>query len=281
MSSLCVCVCYLPPHGSSRINDAELFFTTLTEQVHTYQNEGNLYICSDFNAHCGDSSDYIEGVDDVSEREVIDTVSNHHGDLLLNFMVDCNMCMLNGRVPGANNFTSISGRGRAVVYYVLVPHEQVSMVTKFDVRTMTDIINMSSLQGCEKVPDHSVLLWESAVYSVIGKNVYNDLPKSKKRFKFGAIPENFLNDTSAYDMIIETIQKIETNLYEMRNADAAYGSFKNVLYNEMNKKLKSYTVQLNNNRRSKGHKSRYKPYWNDTLHTQWDIVCSNEHTWLI
>ena len=33
MSSFCVCVCYLPPDGSTRLNDAEHFYMTLTEQV--------------------------------------------------------------------------------------------------------------------------------------------------------------------------------------------------------------------------------------------------------
>ena len=114
-SSFCVCVCYLPPDGSSRRNDAEEFYTRLTEQVYQYQNEGNVYICGDFNSRCGDTSDYIEGVDDVRERDIIDVTSNHYGDLLLDFLVDCNFCMINGRVKGKNDFTSVSHRGRSVV----------------------------------------------------------------------------------------------------------------------------------------------------------------------
>ena len=86
-SSFCVCVCYLPPDGSTRLNDAEQFYTRLTEQVYQYQNLGNVFICGDFNSRCGEASDYVEGVDDVRERDVIDVTSNHYGDLLLNFPV--------------------------------------------------------------------------------------------------------------------------------------------------------------------------------------------------
>ena len=35
-----ICVCYLPPSESTRLNDQELFYSTLLEQVHSYQNEG-------------------------------------------------------------------------------------------------------------------------------------------------------------------------------------------------------------------------------------------------
>ena len=112
-----MCVCYLPPDGSTRLNDAEHFYMSLTEQVYQYQNEGNIYICGDLNSRCGESSDYIEGVDDVISRKIIDFSSNHHGDLLLSFLIDCNLhvCMLNGRTNGKNDFTHVSHRGKSVV----------------------------------------------------------------------------------------------------------------------------------------------------------------------
>ena len=53
-SSFCVCVCYLPPDGSTRTNDAEEFYRILTEQVYQYQNIGNIHICGDFNSRCGE-----------------------------------------------------------------------------------------------------------------------------------------------------------------------------------------------------------------------------------
>jgi hypothetical protein len=39
--------------------------------------------CGDFNARCGDIQDFIEGVDNVQIRNVIDDVSNRNGDLLI------------------------------------------------------------------------------------------------------------------------------------------------------------------------------------------------------
>ena len=69
---------------------AEAFFTDLMTKVYEYQNEGDIIICGDFNARCGDESDYIEGVDNVPPREVIDHKLNSYGQLLIDFLVDCN-----------------------------------------------------------------------------------------------------------------------------------------------------------------------------------------------
>jgi hypothetical protein len=43
-----------------------------------YQKIGKLYICGDLNARCGDIQDFIEGVDNVQLRNVIDDVSNRN-----------------------------------------------------------------------------------------------------------------------------------------------------------------------------------------------------------
>ena len=97
-----------------RLNDPELFYSTLLEQVYSYQNEGRIYICGDFNSRVGDASEFIEGVDDVTPCDVIDHTSNVNGDLFIDFLVDSGMCMVNGRL-GQNDFTHVSHRGKSVV----------------------------------------------------------------------------------------------------------------------------------------------------------------------
>ena len=57
------------------------FYTDLTSQVYMYQNIGKFYIMGDLNSRCSDVSDYIEGVDDVPIRQVIDYGSNSNGEL--------------------------------------------------------------------------------------------------------------------------------------------------------------------------------------------------------
>ena len=80
-----VCVICMPPSESTRLNDPELFYSTLLEQVYSYQNDGCIYICGDFNSRFGDASEFIEGVDDVTPRDVIYRTSNVNGDLFIEF----------------------------------------------------------------------------------------------------------------------------------------------------------------------------------------------------
>ena len=68
-----------------------------------YQNIGKFHICGDFSARCGDIQDFIEGVDNLILREEIDDVLNRNGEQLIEFLVDCNLCMIIGRV-GSQDF---------------------------------------------------------------------------------------------------------------------------------------------------------------------------------
>ena len=43
-----------------------------------YQNQGQHIICSDFNARCANEPDYIEGVDEIIERTIVDYKKNHY-----------------------------------------------------------------------------------------------------------------------------------------------------------------------------------------------------------
>ena len=130
----------------------------MLEQVYAFQNEGTLFVCGDFNSRVGDDSDYIEGVDDVRPRKVLDFTSNANGDLLIDFLVDCGLCMINGRV-GINNYTHVSHRGKSVVDYVLVPYEQLLNIEDFEICLLSEMIEKLEMQGNNRIPDHSLLTW--------------------------------------------------------------------------------------------------------------------------
>ena len=154
--NIVICTCYLPPSDSTRLNDPNFFYASLLEQVYSYQNEGRMFICGDLNSRVGDASEYIEGVDDVTPRDVIYHNVNNNGDLLNEFMVDSGVCMVNGRV-GHNESTHVSHRGKSVVDYVCVHYEQLCFVSDFHVPLMSDFVGALNYQGVTKIPDHSVL----------------------------------------------------------------------------------------------------------------------------
>ena len=123
-----VCTCYLPPHGSSRYVDAEEFYDKLLANIYEYQHLGKFIICGDFNSRMGDMADFIEGVDTIQERNIIDYSKNMYGEFLCKFLVDSNCCILNGRQctdTCDNDFTFVSTRGKSVVDYFIVPYEYV------------------------------------------------------------------------------------------------------------------------------------------------------------
>ena len=72
------------------------FYDCLLTNICEYQNDGKCVICGDFNSRCGDMVDFI-GVDNVHERNVVDYNVNKYGHLLIDFLLNSNMCMLNGR----------------------------------------------------------------------------------------------------------------------------------------------------------------------------------------
>ena len=114
------CVCYLLPNGSSRQVDVHDFFDSLVAGIYKFQNDGLIFICGNFNSRCGLNDDFIVGIDDIPERNVIDFTSNAYDNILIEFLINSNMCMLNGRNCINKDFTSVSTKGLAVVDYCLV-----------------------------------------------------------------------------------------------------------------------------------------------------------------
>jgi len=50
--------------------------------------------------------DFIVGVEDVPPRSILDYSTNYYGELLLDFLINTNMIMLNCRNTSVDNFTS-------------------------------------------------------------------------------------------------------------------------------------------------------------------------------
>ena len=159
--SLCCAVCYLPPHDSCRAMDSSIFFDKLMEQLYTFQNMGKIILMGDYNARCGQNSDYIEGVDTVPPRDILDETENHHGDSLISFLTDVNFCMLNGRFRD-REWTHVSPVGKSVVDYMCVPYEQLEHIKSFTIMKISNIIDNIRVHP-NSIPDHSFLKCELTI----------------------------------------------------------------------------------------------------------------------
>lgn len=97
MDNVCLvlCTCYLPPENSSRQEDVMHFYDNLLVSVYRYQSLGTVCMFGDFNSRCGDLKDYIEGVDNLTDRDIVDYQVNKYGHILLDLLISINFCILN------------------------------------------------------------------------------------------------------------------------------------------------------------------------------------------
>ena len=116
---LVIGACYVPPDSSSRGRNSEETLLKLEEQIHKFSTLGTMMMCGDFNARCGSLR---EENDALPARVELDEVKTHQGEILMNLVDSPGLCIVNGRV-GKVGFTCVSGRGRSVVDYCLLPGE--------------------------------------------------------------------------------------------------------------------------------------------------------------
>ncbi|VDI38103.1 Hypothetical predicted protein [Mytilus galloprovincialis] len=272
VSSFCFCVavCYLPPADTCKPVDSEVFFQNLLRQTYCYQRKGKVFICGDMNARMGLNSDYIEGVDLVKARSVIDCGENKHGDSFANFLSDVNFCMLNGRFS-ENEFTCISTTGKSVVDYMCVPYEELDYVSDFKILPMTSIIN-GTAHIPESIPDHSLLYCDFK--TSLNLNIETNANKVSPKFNVKSMPHDFLSTAEIRHDVMQTIARIENYIIAENDIQHAYDEFESLIKTEMKDKLSTHKSHVGTKRR------KYKPYWNEELGSLWKKVCETEKIWL-
>ena len=285
--SLCIFVCYLPPESSVWGRDGLSFFAHLISQLYVCGKYEHVIICGDFNARLGNTKDFISEIDNVTERIVIDNVKAGHSEYLIDFLKDARCIIMNGRItPEFDNYTCVSPRGKSVVDYFIIPHDQSHSCSEFKVELVSDIIER---YGCIelvsercKPPDHSML---EIKYKLTNGLILNEREHStgenenhqtmKKRYKFNNIPNEFMNNEHWMANIHECTDKlIESNINQY-TIDNIYDKMCDILLSEMDKFLDSYTVGT-----SKNIFKHSKPYWTDNLSDKWQTMKHTEKDFL-
>ncbi|CAC5412866.1 unnamed protein product [Mytilus coruscus] len=207
--------------------------------------------------------DFIKGVYDVQIRDVIDDVLNRNGEMLIEFLVDCNLCMLNGRI-GKQNYTNISWKGKSVVDYILTPHNQINDIIDFQVHTMSNIISQFDLAGYESIPDHSLLECTISTYAKNTDSVEqlseNERLKAPRRFRYDGLRNELFSDEPLQKLLQNTILRLE-NALDRRDVDSAFKKLKNLLVTEIELTCKEQKQNI------------------PKLQDLWDKVCKAEKEW--
>ena len=85
---------------------------------------------------------------------------NNHGKAFVEFLIDSKCCIVNSR-KGKDDFTYMSMRGKSVINYVYIPHDNFETTENFQVNQYNDIIDRLGchqlLEGGERIPDHGII----------------------------------------------------------------------------------------------------------------------------
>ena len=269
--TLIICVCYLPPEGSSRNVNAEEFMDVLMGKMYEFKPDSDLlYICGDFNARCGDNLDYIVGVDTIPDRQVMDYVFNQHGQILCDFLHGTDLCMLNGRNCKHNDFTFVSSRGKSVVDYCLLPQDDILSFRNFEVMPARDLYDNSGCAGKftsdRTISDHSLIKWEMCTEQLeylahSTPDVVADWESRRTVYDLGNVNDQFFNTQSCSDFINSLDQQLSSS-----SLDNVYEECCSLIKDEMNDKLPHYEV---GNKVGSKRKHKVKPFWNEQLAELW------------
>ena len=278
------CVCYLPPENSSRRVDVNDFFDNLLSDFYQFQNMGLVFISGDFNSRCGELEDFIAGVDNIVPRHVIDFKSNYYGERFIDFLINANLCMLNGRYNDClNNFTSVSTKGSSVVDYCIVPHNDLNCFSDFGVTSTLELINAVP-ELCQVasagLPDHSLLSWKITANVVEGSSSTTNVGESEAfydKFNLNEIPETFLGNNESWKFLNETIDRLEGGRRDQQDIDGIYNSWCDFVKTNMYSSVPHRRQYFG--RKAKKHKPE-KPWWSTVLSDLWSKLCQAERKWL-
>ena len=162
------------------------------------------------------------------------------------------MCVLNGRFRESdNNFTSVSSKGKSIVNYICVPHDNFPEFQSFQVISPSSLVAKYNFHDCigerSKLPDHYILKCEFRYRVKINddttteqKTPTNRILFNCRKFKLKTIPEDFLSSDLVRRVFLDLIYRTESSKETQQNVDLVYDQFCDTLIREMNSTIASF-----------------------------------------
>ncbi|CAG2201678.1 unnamed protein product [Mytilus edulis] len=282
-----VCVVYLPPEHSARSVNIHDFFDTLMSNIYTIPNGSPFYLCGDWNSRVSDIEDYIQGIDFLPERNVVDFTPNSYGDLFCEFLSNINCCILNGRNFINNDYTFVSTRGSSVVDYCVVPYEKLAFFQNFEVIRARTLIEENAAVGSydpKHIPDHSLLCWTfvtpgNVVQQAVSEQLMTDNGNVKSvKYDTRSIPNDWMSDSETISKLNKFITELEESELNQLNLDNKYEVFVKIVQTEMDLKLNKRKTNIYDGKSNKRRRMK-KSWWNENLTLLWNEVCKAERAW--
>ncbi|XP_060597913.1 uncharacterized protein LOC132751716 [Ruditapes philippinarum] len=245
--------------------------------------QGRIFICGDFNSRVGELDDHIAGIDQIPSRDVKDYTVNAYGEILIDFLINSNFCILNGRNFTKNDFTSVSVKGASVVDYCLVPHDSMDHFSDFCVTLTSDVIN-----NCKNIikfapssiPDHSLLSW-NILCNITRKKTdhFGNTSDSYDKFDRSYFSNYFLCNSDILSEVNSTIDTLEQGMRTQNDVNIAYDKWCEIVKNAMYENVPYKSIKIGPGTGSKKRRPG-KPWWTDNLSDLWCKLSIAEKQWL-
>ena len=179
---------------------------------------------------------YVElGVNEVDPREITDYGRNSYGDLFIDFLININCCVLNGRQGSKSKFAYVEPpHGCSVMDYCLVPHEQINESNDFKIHSATELmqsIDITINSNPEKsVSDHLLLTWNIKIKDVVCVAV--DKPHQLIKYNTQSLPSDFFSSNVNKFAVNDVIERLENEVETQTIIDDSFAEFYNVIDNE-------------------------------------------------
>ncbi|CAC5406403.1 unnamed protein product [Mytilus coruscus] len=238
--------------NSARSVNIYEFLDSLYSDIYTILNGSPFYLFGDWNSRVSDMPDFIEGIDILPERNVVDFTNNSYGDIL--FLSNVNCCILNGRNFLSNDFTFVSTRGTSVVDYCIVPYEYLNKFVDFEVIRAQSLVNSTFTTGAydsKHIPDHSLICWtfNTLVYDdqIMVRHAQSTDNETTEHVKFDTrnVPNDWLTDVEVVSKLNQLILDLEHSENNQLEIDNKYDELVNVIQDEMNSKLDKWKDHVN------------------------------------
>ena len=280
---------YLPPESSVYGDDPDRVFQELVSLIYENTDSDLTYLLGDYNARIGNKRDLIESVDNIPERVALDLQTNDHGTSLINFLLQANCCVVNGRIdPLLDSFTSVSHRGKAVVDYIIAAHDSLNYISKFEVCNISELLlKFRLMEFCEGLlSDHSMLR-ATVNYTTLNTNTTHDQsqshvntrdntgtrpncsPNLPRRFRVTNIPDELMYSAKTVELCLDIIDKLLTYRLDQERLDTIYDKYVQVYYEEMGE---FFTEICNTPYSKKSVRHTPKPYWSKELSMLWKAM---------
>ena len=187
--------------------------------------------------------------------------------------MDSKCCIVNGR-KGKVDFTYMSTRGKSVVDYVYIPHDNFETIENFQVNQYNDVIDRlychRLLEG--RVPDHGIISFE---IRSIGFNPELDMDLSLWSKSYSPSCTNIMHRPTATryidkkvmgrpavrELLIKTIENIE----KIRNSQKELDDTYNAQIIQFSKLMEEPTAEQVGRCKS----TPFKAYWCNELSDSW------------